>query len=156
MKNKVIFLITIACITSSCSNYGTRSVPPNEKQDKEFNNGYSSQNAKNYTGSADEVKDLGSNITLDNYLRRVAGVTVQGDGYNAKIRIRGINTFMADPEPLFVVNGNAVDGGYSAVYSLVSPNDIKSVTVLKDASSTAIYGSRASNGVVVISLKKQS
>lgn len=156
MKYITIISIIITCFISSCANYGTRTVPPIDKQEKVFSDGYSSQNARNYTGSADEVKDLGNNITLDNYLRRVAGVTVNGDGSNAQVRIRGINTFMADPEPLFVVNGSVINGGYTAIYTLVSPNDIKSVTVLKDASSTAIYGSRASNGVVVISLKKQT
>lgn len=156
MKNITILSIVIASFISSCGNYGTRSIPPIDKQEKVYSDGYSSQNARNYTGSADEVKDLENNITLDNYLRRVAGVTVNGDGAGAQIRIRGINTFMADPEPLFVVNGSVINGGYSAIYSLVSPNDIRSVTVLKDASSTAIYGSRASNGVVVISLKKQT
>ena len=156
MKNITILSIVIASFISSCANYGTRAVPPIDKQEKVYSDGYSSQNARNYTGSADEVKDLENNITLDNYLRRVVGVTVNGDGARAQIRIRGINTFMADPEPLFVVNGSVINGGYSAIYSLVSPNDIRSVTVLKDASSTAIYGSRASNGVVVISLKKQT
>lgn len=155
MKNQLFFLIFIIGLLTNCMNLGTRTNNATTKNEKTFDNGYSQNSSKNYTGSADEVKELGSNITLDAYLRRVSGVTVTGDGANANIRVRGINTFMSDPSPLFVINGNAINGGYSAVYNMVSPNDIKSVTVLKDASSTAIYGSRASNGVIVISLKKQ-
>jgi TonB-dependent SusC/RagA subfamily outer membrane receptor len=57
---------------------------------------------------------------------------------------------------LFIVNGNQVTGGFSSVYASVAPADIKSVTVLKDASSTAIYGTRGANGVIVITLKSAS
>jgi TonB-dependent SusC/RagA subfamily outer membrane receptor len=152
MKRGFIFLFIIGFATS-CINNGSRSVPASEKQEKTFNNGYTTQSARNYTGSAEEIKELGSNITLDNYLRRVSGVNVQGEGVNARITVRGINTFVSDPSPLFVINGSAINGGYSSVYTMVAPNDIKSVTVLKDAASSAIYGSRAANGVIVISLK---
>ena len=152
MKN-LIFLLFIS-VSTSCVHYGTRSRPEVERTSKSFNNGYTTQSSRNFTGSAEEVKSLGSNITLDNYLRQVAGVNVHGEGMNASIRIHGINSFVADPSPLFVINGSAVSGGYQAVYTMVAPNDIKSVTVLKDASSTAIYGSRGANGVIVISIKK--
>ncbi len=155
-KMKSYFLIigiVISSLLMNCANYGSRSVPATEKTEKNFNNGYITQGSRNYTGSAEEVKALGSNYTLDNYLRRVSGVNIQGDGANARITIHGINSFMADTSPLFVVNGSAMVGGYSTVYNLVTPNDIKSVTVLKDASSTGIYGSRGSNGVIVITLK---
>ncbi len=155
MNKQVFCSILMIGLLTNCMNYGTRSNNTTTKNEKSFDDGYSQKSSKNFTGSAEEVKELGPNITLDNYLRRVAGVTVTGDGANASIRVRGINTFVADPSPLFVINGNVVNGGYSSVYNMVSPNDIKSVTVLKDASSTAIYGSRASNGVIVISLKKQ-
>ena len=150
--NKAYSLVII-CILSSCGNYGTRSVPALDVDEKTFNDGYSIKGAKNYTGSAEEIKELGSNITLDNYLRRVSGVNVQGDGANAKITVRGINTFVSNPDPLYVINGTAINGGFSTIYNMVNPVDIKSVTVLKDAGSTAIYGSRGANGVIVVSLK---
>jgi TonB-dependent starch-binding outer membrane protein SusC len=153
MKTLGYLMVILCYITMSCANYGGSGVS-NTSNVKTITNGYDTQNAKNYTGSAEEVKGLGNNITLDNYLRRVSGVNVQGDGANAKITIRGINSFVSDPTPLFVINGSAINGGYSSVYSMVNPNDIKSVNVLKDAASTAIYGSRAANGVIVISLKK--
>ncbi len=149
---KKYFGIIFICISMSCANYGGSGVSTT-KDTKTFNNGYSVQGSRNYTGSAEEIKELGANVTLDNYLRRVSGVNVQGDGANAKITIRGINSFFADTDPLYVINGSAINGGFSTIYSMINPIDIKSVTVLKDAASTAIYGSRGSNGVIVITLK---
>ena len=67
------------------------------------------------------------------------------------IRVRGVNSLNASNTPLFILDGAPAS---SAVFTTLSPNDIESVTVLKDASSTAIYGSRAANGVIVITTKK--
>ena len=67
------------------------------------------------------------------------------------MRIRGVTSINASTEPLFILDGSEIS--YSTFTSL-NPNDIENVTVLKDASSTAIYGSRAANGVVVITSKK--
>ena len=67
------------------------------------------------------------------------------------MRIRGITSLYASTEPLFILDGSEIS---QATFLSLNPNDIESMTVLKDASSTAIYGSRAANGVVVISTKK--
>ena len=70
--------------------------------------------------------------------------------------IRGVNSLNGN-EPLYVIDGVAVDGqtnGNSSALSSINPSDIVSMEVLKDASATAIYGSRASNGVVLITTKK--
>jgi TonB-dependent SusC/RagA subfamily outer membrane receptor len=150
--NKIYCVLTI-CLLNSCANYGSRSVASTDREEKTINDGYSSKSGRNFTGSAEEIKELGSNITLDNYLRRVSGVTVQGDGANAKVTVRGINSFVSNPDPLYIINGTAINGGYATIYNMVNPVDIKSVTVLKDAGSTAIYGSRGANGVIVVSLK---
>ncbi|HTJ50514.1 MAG TPA: SusC/RagA family TonB-linked outer membrane protein, partial [Cyclobacteriaceae bacterium] len=72
-------------------------------------------------------------------------------GSDTKIRIRGNNTFgQFDNNPIFVVDGVIIDGGFN----LINPNDIASMDVLKDASATAIYGSRGANGVVIVTTKK--
>jgi len=92
---------------------------------------------------------------------KIAGLTVNNSsepGGGAVIRIRGGSSLSASNDPLIVIDGVPVsnDGitGDRNVLNIVNPNDIESVTVLKDASATAIYGSRASNGVILITTKK--
>lgn len=72
---------------------------------------------------------------------------------DASIRIRGINTINGSTDPIYVVDGLVMDNSYSG-FSAVNLNDVASIEVLKDASATALYGSRGSNGVVVITTKK--
>lgn len=93
---------------------------------------------------------------------KVAGVNVVSSsgapGGAATIRIRGGSSLNAKNDPLIVIDGLALDNdgleGSPNALTLVNPNDIESFTVLKDASATAIYGSRASNGVIIITTKK--
>ena len=93
---------------------------------------------------------------------KIAGVSVISDGGTpgggAQIRIRGGSSLNASNDPLIVIDGLAMDNygvqGLANPLSMVNPNDIESFTVLKDASATAIYGSRASNGVIIITTKK--
>ena len=118
--------------------------------------GYTSQRKKDVTGSVTvvNVADMSKqpNSQIANQLQgQAAGVTVIGSGQPGEapqIRIRGINTF-GDNTPLFVVDGvptqNIAD---------FNPNDVASMQVLKDAGAASIYGSRASNGVIIITTKK--
>lgn len=92
---------------------------------------------------------------------KIAGVqiTTNADpGGGAQIRIRGGSSLSASNDPLLVIDGIPVDNGdisgARSVFNFVNPNDIETFTVLKDASATAIYGSRASNGVILITTKK--
>ena len=93
---------------------------------------------------------------------KIAGVSViskgGAPGEGATIRIRGGSSLTAENDPLIVIDGLAMDNkgvkGLANPLSMVNPNDIESFTVLKDASATAIYGSRASNGVIIITTKK--
>jgi TonB-dependent starch-binding outer membrane protein SusC len=93
---------------------------------------------------------------------KVAGVVVtMGDGSpgsGAKIRVRGESSLTASNDPLIVVDGIPLDnGGVNGSrnpLSVINPNDIESITILKDASSAAIYGNRASGGVILITTKK--
>ena len=76
---------------------------------------------------------------------------------SATIRVRGAASLYASNDPLIVIDGVPVTGdgaGMANPLATVNPNDIESYTVLKDASATAIYGSRASNGVIIIQTKK--
>lgn len=87
--------------------------------------------------------------SLADYLKRVPGVQVTQRGGNYVVMIRGMSSITGSNEPLFVVDRNQV-GGYDDAASIVDPNDIKRVVVLKDVASTAPYGIRGATGVVVI------
>ena len=94
--------------------------------------------------------------SIDNLLQGAAtGLQVVAQngrpGGNAFIRIRGVGSVNASNEPLFIIDSIQVT---QADYNALNPNDVSKVTVLKDAASTAIYGSRASNGVILITTKK--
>lgn len=92
---------------------------------------------------------------------KIAGVVITTDGApggGAKIRIRGESSLSASNDPLIVVDGVPLDNGGVAggrnQLNIINPNDIESMTVLKDASAAAIYGNRASGGVIIITTKK--
>lgn len=94
--------------------------------------------------------DTKVNHDLTDYIRRVSGVKVVGSGSNAEITIRGDNSLHLSNEPLFILNDQQYYGSFASLYELVPPDEIKSVTVLKDAGTLGIYGSNAANGVIEI------
>lgn len=129
--------------------------------------GYGRAKKNDLTGSVTAIKpdEMSKGITSsasDMLVGKIAGVDVQTGGgqpgTGAQIRIRGGASLSASNDPLYVIDGLAIDNntnkGMSNVLAMINPNDIESFTVLKDASATAIYGSRASNGVIIITTKK--
>lgn len=130
--------------------------------------GYGSVKKKDATGSVEVISsknfNKGMNATAENLLNgRVAGLTVTTNGApgsGSDIRIRGGASLGASNEPLIVIDGlpidNGASGGSTSALASINPNDIESFSILKDASATAIYGSRASNGVIIITTKKGS
>ncbi len=117
--------------------------------------GYSSKTRGEITSavttvSADKLKDVVSNNIGDMLQGKVAGVTVVKDsgrpGAEPSIRIRGASSLHASQEPLYVVDG-IIGGSYD-------PDDVESVTVLKDAGATGMYGAQANGGVIVVTTKK--
>lgn len=129
--------------------------------------GYGTQRRKDLTGSITTVtsKDFQKGVipTPEQLIAgKVAGVQITSNGgapgSGSTIRIRGGASLNASNDPLIVVDGVPLTaGGISGAanpLSLINPNDIESMNVLKDASATAIYGSRASNGVIIITIKK--
>lgn len=128
--------------------------------------GYGSVRKKDATGSVDLVTpktfNKGFNVTAENQLNgRVAGLTIStagAPGSGSDIRIRGGASLGANNSPLIVIDGLPVDnnnsGGSTSILAALNPSDIESFSILKDASATAIYGSRASNGVIIITTKK--
>ena len=104
----------------------------------------------------DPVNVMNKNLSLSNTIQtslqgRVAGLNVEekSTGYS-KVSIRGKSSFANSNAPLYVVNGTIMN---ASDYSKINPNSIKSIDVLKDAQATAIYGSRAADGVTIITLK---
>lgn len=129
--------------------------------------GYARVKKTDATGAVTAIKpdEMSKGITTnaqDMLLGKVAGVDVATGGgtpgAGASIRIRGGSSLNASNDPLIVIDGLAMDNegvqGLANPLSMVNPEDIASFTVLKDASATAIYGSRASNGVIIITTKK--
>lgn len=128
--------------------------------------GYGTTTVKDATGSVESItaKDFtkGNIVTPENLLSgRVAGVSITtsgAPGSGSAIRIRGGSSINASNDPLIVIDGLPIDNngtnGSRGILANINPNDIESFSVLKDASSTAIYGSRASNGVIIITTKK--
>ncbi|MDO9579220.1 MAG: SusC/RagA family TonB-linked outer membrane protein, partial [Bacteroidales bacterium] len=120
--------------------------------------GYSSQRRRDLTGSVGVVEPAKLTAVptgnVSNSLQgRTSGVTVIGDGRpgeTSKVRIRGFSSF-SNNDPLYIV-----DGVPTQDISSLNPNDIASISVLKDAGAASIYGSRASNGVIIVSTKKGS
>jgi Outer membrane receptor proteins, mostly Fe transport len=131
--------------------------------------GYGQVRKSDATGSLTSIKadpsvrGLAPNAQ-DMLVGKVAGVNITNAGGSptggATIRIRGGSSLTASNDPLIIIDGVPLDntgiGGVGNLLSTVNPTDIESFTVLKDASATAIYGSRASNGVILITTKKGS
>jgi TonB-linked SusC/RagA family outer membrane protein len=130
---------------------------------------YGTQKREAKTGSVgvisnEKLRDI-PETSIDKMLSgKVAGVQVTSTsgqpGSDSQIRIRGISSILAGTDPLFVIDGVAVMTGNQSFYTnsgnalnSLNPNDIESVTILKDAAASSIYGSRAANGVILITTK---
>ena len=143
--------------------------------------GYGTRNRRDLTGSVADIRaaDIQKSVALSPEVAlqgRVAGVNVTSAGGdpNARptVRIRGVTTFGNNADPLYIIDGvpvaefgqgttYTVEGaraddlrGTQNIFNLINPNDIESISVLKDAASAAVYGVRAANGVVLITTKR--
>ncbi|MBN7800908.1 TonB-dependent receptor [Algoriphagus aestuariicola] len=129
--------------------------------------GYGTQKRSDVTGAIGSVKQESFNkgvITnpVDLIQGKVSGVNITSTsgepGANQNVIIRGIGSLRSGTQPLYVLDGFLLDNSDTGIASnplnFLNPNDIESIDVLKDASATALYGSRASNGVIVITTKK--
>lgn len=128
--------------------------------------GYGSQSRRNVTGAVSTVnsaaiKDLPVTSVDQKLSGQMAGVQVNQasgtPGGGMVVRVRGAGSIGAGDDPLYVVDGFPINNSYDKAQnplSTLNPDDVESVSVLKDAASTAIYGSRGSNGVVLITTKK--
>lgn len=131
--------------------------------------GYGTVTKKDATGAVSTIRSSELNrgavvSSTDLLVGKVSGLFVVpgdgGPGSGATLRIRNGSSLSASNSPMIIIDGLPISGdanvGQSNVLASINPNDIESYTVLKDASATAIYGSRASNGVIIITTKKGS
>jgi len=172
-KSSVLIVSFIGYITKEVAANGTNlriilTEDSSELKEVVVQVGYGSVKKKDATGSVSNIsaKDFnkGQNVTAESLINgRIAGVNITGGGVpgaKADIRIRGGSSLNASNEPLIILDGlplsNETPSGATSILSTIDPNDIETFTVLKDASAAAIYGSRAGNGVIVITTKKGS
>lgn len=166
--------VEISCIGYASRTFVASQIPKviTLTEDSEFLDeivviGYGTVKKDDLTGSVSAIKaeDINRGAvtnTQDMLKGKIAGVLITpgdgGPGSGSRIRIRGSASLNASNDPLIVIDGVPVAQGAGGAMSnpldLLNPNDIESFTVLKDASSSAIYGSRASNGVIIITTKK--
>lgn len=140
--------------------------------------GYGNFSKSSFTGSANTLRaDMMKNVPVMTVEQKLQGMTTGVNitsssgqpGANQSIRIRGMGSFNASQEPLFVIDGVPVTsgslstGGADAAYmnnsktnimSTLNPSDIENITVIKDAAAASLYGSRAANGVILITTKQ--
>ncbi len=183
-KNATLIFSSVGFETQTVSLDGKSSIDvsmiskANSSQGEVVVIGYGSSRKKDLTGSVTSVKskdfNQGVQVSPDQLIQgKVAGVQVTNNsgqpGGATTIRIRGNSSLSAGSQPLFVIDGIIFDassprpgldvgglGGSSSPNPLnfINPNDIASMDILKDASATAIYGSRGANGVVIVTTKK--
>ena len=128
--------------------------------------GYGTAKRADLTGAISSISSSAVtqsvSTTIDQVLQgRAAGVQIQQNsgtpGGSSSVRIRGISSITGSNEPIYVIDGVIIDGNSGSLnvnpLAGINPNDIASIDILKDASATAIYGSRAANGVIMVTTK---
>ena len=167
-------VIEISCIGYASQTFTASQVPATVtlSEDTQFLDevvviGYGTVKKEDMTGSITAIKseelNRGAMVSTQDMLKgKVPGLNVipgdGGPGSGSTVRIRGAASLKANNDPLYIIDGVPVTSsagtGMSNPLDLINPNDIESFSILKDASSAAIYGSRASNGVIIITTKK--
>lgn len=141
------------------ANLTIRLKPANEKLDEVMVVAYGTAKKSSFTGAAEVIKneqlEKMNVVSVTKALEGTSpGLQVMGGtgqpGSGAEIRIRGIGSLSSSSAPLYVLNGVVFDGDISSI----NPDDIESISVLKDAASAALYGARGANGVIMIQTKK--
>ncbi len=152
-----ISIVVLAFLFIGCHTSGT--AISEETSEEKVAVGYGLQDRKTVTGSISHVnpdKELRQITRVEQLLDRIPGVLVQrspGGGFH--VLIRGATSIYGSNEPLYVVDGATVHVDPSRGLYWLNPLDVKSIDVLKDASATAIYGSRGASGVIIIKTRRQ-
>ena len=180
-KTLVIEFLGMSTLTAKIPANGVLNVslhPDTQRLDEVVVTGYGNFSKSSFTGSANTLRgDLLKNVPVVSVEQKLQGMTpgvsISGNsgqpGANQSIRIRGMGSFNASKEPLFVIDGVPVTSGSLSggsadaaymnnsktnIMSTLNPSDIENITVIKDAAAASLYGSRAANGVILITTKK--
>ncbi len=147
MKTVIKILAIVMVVMLGCKTSKETSTEPLLTKQKERNS------------SEIEVGEFNSSLSLADYLKRQAGVTVRGSSNNPIIRIRASGTISSDPSkggnvaPLFVIDNQQVGNDYNHVSAVVDVNHIKYIRILKSTSELVDYGLQGANGVILITTK---
>jgi TonB-dependent SusC/RagA subfamily outer membrane receptor len=150
LNTRIASLCAIVCwLTTACAS--SNAAHPKELTDDGKTLAPHSPN----TVTSDELDRAGDDAIIKALSAKVPGVWVSmtADGSLA-VRIRGSSSISANVEPLYIIDGMAVQAGPNGALNGINPHDIASIEVLKDAASLSFYGVRAANGVIVIKTKQ--
>lgn len=145
---RIYLLLLLSLLACSCGS--TRGYIPSDDAEDDVNLGYQKIRRRDSTSATSTVRvKRGTGYSdIYEYLQgRVAGLEVNG----TTLRIRGDRSILGNNEPLILVDGVVTDD-----ISYISPDEVERIDVLKDAASTAIYGSRGANGVILITTRKSA
>ncbi len=153
-----MLLVAAGCASTRSSDSDART--ERAASDDEIEVGYGTVSRETSTSaistvSGEEARRQRTAVNLTDLIEgNVAGVYVrEAPGGGVQVRIRGSSSIYGSNEPLYVVDGVPVAPNSRGTLSFVNPYDVASITVLKDAAATAIYGSRGGNGVIIIKTK---
>jgi TonB-dependent starch-binding outer membrane protein SusC len=136
-------LLAVAFVLSACSN---ATLPNEDDKPSEKHNAN--------TATADEWKGQVAGTTEELFAGRFPGVEVKRIGGGIAVRIRGAASGSGDTEPLYVIDGMTIEAGPGGALMGINPQDIEKIEILKDIGSTAFYGVRGANGVILIKTKR--
>jgi TonB-dependent SusC/RagA subfamily outer membrane receptor len=151
--------VTLVGFAAACS---SNPAPANSTAPKTVSVGYGSQDEASVTGAISSLTRADTRSqhfasVIDMIDGRVPGVEVIRRGSNVSLRVRGITSVMGSTEPLIVVDGVPLSQFQNSGLALaaISPDEVARIDVLKDAGSTAIYGMRGANGIIVITTRRR-
>jgi iron complex outermembrane receptor protein len=141
----MLLLTAFAAVTTSCAHPSGTTAEPHQ----------SAPASSRGTVTADDISQQPGKSVEEVLAGRIAGVQVGRDQTGAlTVRVRGGSSINGPNEPLYVIDGVAIQPGPGGSLAGINPSDIESIQVLRDALATSAYGARGANGVIVIKMKK--
>lgn len=149
--------LVLALLSMGCSSSGSTVEQANDEEVVSV--GYGTQDRKTVTGSVSHIKadeEMRPITRIEEMLQRVPGVRLlRSPGGGIRVLIRGVSSVNSNNEPLYVVDGMTIEVAPGQGLYWLDPADVETIDVLKDASATAIYGSRGASGVVIIKTRRK-